>query len=103
MNRHFRRGRIMDGVSYAYLTILAVIATFPLVWIILSSLKSNGELTSNPTGFWPKQFSLESFRTVFGQLHFSTNIINSLIIACSTTVIAVTIAGLGAYAVVRFC
>lgn len=102
MNGHFKKAKIVNGVSYAYLTILAVIATFPLVWIILSSLKSNSELTGNPTGFWPQHFTLDSFRTVFGQLHFSTNIVNSLIVAGSTTVIAVTIAALGAYAVVRF-
>lgn len=102
MNKHFRRGKLMDGAAYLYLTILAVIATFPLLWIVLSSLKPNSELTGNPTGFWPQQFTLDSFRTVFVQLHFSTNIVNSIIVAGSTTLIAVTIAGLGAYAVVRF-
>lgn len=44
-----RRGWFGDTVSYAYLTILAAIAAFPLFWILLSSIKSKGELTRNPT------------------------------------------------------
>ena len=60
----FRRNAFGDTVSYVYLTILAFVATFPLLWIILSSIKAKGELTNDPTAFWPKQISFENFRIV---------------------------------------
>lgn len=87
---------------YIYLTILAVVAAFPLVWILLSSVKSKGEITGNPTGFFPKSITFENFRIVWEQLKFNENILNSVIIAGSTTLIAVIISALGAYGVVRF-
>lgn len=97
-----RRGRLGDTICYIYLTIMAMIAAFPLLWILLSSIKSKGELTAYPTNILPKEITLENFRTVFEQLKFGTNIRNSVIIAGSTTLIAITISALAAYGVVRF-
>lgn len=100
--RLLRRGWFGHTVSYVYLTILAVIATFPLLWILLSSVKGKGEMMSDPTAILPKTVTLDNFRTVIGQLHFGTNIANSVLVAGSTTLIAVFISALGAYGVVRF-
>lgn len=97
-----RRGWLGSTVSYVYLTILAVIATFPLLWVILSSVKGRGEMMSDPTAILPKTFTLDNFRTVIGQLNFGNNIVNSVIVAGSTTLIAIFISALGAYGVVRF-
>lgn len=104
MNRRkmLRRGWFGDTVSYVYLTILAVIAIFPLLWIILSSLKGKGEIASNPTAFFPQVISFENYQIVFGQMGFGTNVLNSILIAGGTTLLAITISCLGAYGIVRF-
>lgn len=97
-----RRGWFGNSLSYVYLTILAAVAAFPLLWILLSSVKGAGELTKNPTAILPKVITLDNFRVVFGQLNFGVNIRNSFIVAGATTLIAVVISALGAYGVVRF-
>lgn len=97
-----RKNRLGESVSYIFLTILALFATFPLVWILLSSIKSKGELTADPTKILPAKLTLEQYITVLQQMHFDRNVLNSVIIASSTTVIAVVISALGAYGVVRF-
>lgn len=100
--RTLRRGFWGDAVSYVYLTVLAILAAFPLLWILLSAVKGKGEITGNPTSILPKQITLENFRIVFEQLNFGTNIKNSVIVAGATTLIALFISALGAYGVVRF-
>lgn len=100
--RLLRRGWLSNAISYTYLTILAIIAAFPLVWIVLSSVKGKGEMIGDPTAFFPKSLTLDNFRTVLEQLHFGSNIANSIVVAMSTTLIAITISALGAYGVVRF-
>lgn len=100
--RLLKRGWLGSAVSYAYLTILSIIAIFPLLWILLSSLKSKGELAGDPTSFLPKSITFDNFRTVFGQLGFGNNVLNSIMVAGATTLIAITISALGAYGVVRF-
>lgn len=73
-----------------------------MVWILLSSVKGKGEITGDPTAFLPKTITFENFRIVWEQLKFNENIVNSIIIAGSTTIIAIIISALGAYGVVRF-
>lgn len=97
-----KQGWLGDSVSYIYLIILSVIAAFPLVWVIMSSIKGKGEIMNDPTSFFPKTISFENFRIVLQQLHFDGNIFNSIIIAGATTIVAITISSLGAYGIVRF-
>lgn len=97
-----RRGWFSATVSYTYLTILAIMAVFPLAWIIMSSLKGKGEIASNPTMFFPQKISFENYRIVFEQMGFGSNVVNSIMIAGGTTIIAITISCLGAYGIVRF-
>jgi len=101
-SKKIKRGWFSSSVSYIYLCILAVFAMFPLLWIILSSIKSKGELSNNPTSIFPKKVSLEYYRVVIEQLDFGTNLINSVIVAGSTTLLAIFISTIGAYGVVRF-
>lgn len=100
--RKLKRGWFGSSISYVYLCILSVVATFPLLWIILSSIKRKGEMSSNPTAFFPKSISFENYRIVIEDLNFGGNLINSLIVAGSTTVLAIFIATIGAYGIVRF-
>lgn len=88
--------------SHVYLLILTFVSVFPLFWIIISSFKSKGELTGDPTAFWPKTWTLDYYTHVINDLKFFVNIKNSVWISLVTTLIAITIASLAAYGIVRF-
>lgn len=89
-------------ISHIYLLLLCFFANFPLLWIMISSVKGKGELTGNPTAFLPKVVTLEYYRHVIFDLGFIVNIRNSVIISIATTGIAITISTLAAYGIVRF-
>lgn len=97
-----KKSKIGNGFCHVYLLFLTVIAMFPLVWIMISSIKGKGELTGDPTAFWPKTFTSSYFIHVIKDLNFIVNIKNSVLISLVTTVIAITIASLAAYGIVRF-
>jgi len=92
----------LDIGAHLVLIIATIVAIFPLVWIIISSIKGKGELTQFPTRFWPQTFTLDYFTHVINDLHFVDNIRNSLVISLSTTVIATIISSMAAYGIVRF-
>lgn len=100
--KFFRHGWLGGLISYTYLSILCVFAAFPLVWIILCSFKASGEMTGDPTAILPKVWTLGNFKVVWEQLNFGQNIGNSILIAGSTTLVAIAVSALGAYGVVRF-
>lgn len=88
--------------SYVYLTILAVLCVFPLLWLLVSAFKNSGEMLANPTTFWPREWTLENFKTVLFTLKFTVNIKNSIIVALSTTLVATFISCMAAYGIIRF-
>lgn len=97
-----KKEKVGNAFCHIYLIVLSLIAVFPLVWVLLCSVKSSGELTSNPTRFFPKHFTLENSTHVIQDLGFAKNIGNSLIIAIITTGIAIVISSMAAYGIVRF-
>lgn len=88
--------------SYAFLTVLAIVCVFPLLWLLVSAFKSSNEMLANPTAFLPKDWTWENFKTVLFTLKFTVNIKNSVIVALWTTVIATFISCLAAYGIIRF-
>jgi ABC transporter, permease protein len=97
-----RKKNSVSIISHIYLLLLCFFAIFPLLWIMISSVKGKGELTGNPTAFLPKVVTLEYYRHVIFDLGFIVNIRNSVIISIATTGIAITISTLAAYGIVRF-
>ena len=89
-------------ISHIYLILLTFVSIFPLVWILISSVKGKGELTGSPTAFWPRTWTLDYYTHVINDLKFFVNIKNSVIISLVTTLIAITVASLAAYGIVRF-
>jgi len=89
-------------IPYAFLIVLAIGAAFPLLWIIISSVKSSTELAHDPLSFWPSEFTLEHYRHVLFDLGAIGNLGNSLVISLSTTVLTIAVSATGAYGIVRF-
>lgn len=97
-----KKGLMLDAFSHIFLLGSTIVAIFPLVWIMLSSLKGKGELTQYPTRFLPNNFTLDYFIHVIKDLNFINNIKNSLLLSLSSTVIAIIISSMAAYGIVRF-
>ncbi len=50
--------------AYVILIPLSLLALVPFVWMILGAFKTGAEIRQIPPTFFPKQFTLENFRTV---------------------------------------
>lgn len=97
-----RRFSLGGAFAYIFLTVVSVVAIFPLLWLLISAFKTSNEMLLNPTTFWPLEWTVENFKTVLFTFKFTTNIQNSLIVSLSTTLIATIISTLAAYGIVRF-
>jgi multiple sugar transport system permease protein len=90
------------GLAYGFLTVLAVVAAFPLAWIVASSFKSSTELANDPLGFVPESFTLDHYVYVLIELGALRNLGNSVLIAVATTVVSIAVSATSAYGIVRF-
>lgn len=64
---------------------VAVVAAFPVLWMVLSSLKTPAETMQTPPVWFPATPSLEAYEAVAGVINAGRSFLNSAIIATATT------------------
>ena len=96
------RRRWVKGITYAFLGIWALIVLFPFYWMILSSVKSYGQYSSE---FVPKFFTLsptiENYLTAFTAVPLAKYLLNTTIFTVATTAIMLGVTVLAAFGLSR--
>lgn len=82
--------------------LLIVVFFFPILWILLSSLKPQSELFTFPLTFFPATPTLENFREAFQSGSFVRYFSNSTFVAVISTVITVLINTMAGYALSKY-
>lgn len=83
------------------LTLVVAFTLFPFYWMVTSSLKDQIDLLASPP-VWFFRPTLSHYREIFADEKVLTAIGNSLIVATSTTILAVLLGAPAAYALARF-
>ncbi|WP_377449159.1 carbohydrate ABC transporter permease [Rhodococcoides fascians] len=87
-------------VGWTVVNVLVLLyALVPLAWIISLSFKSTATIADGK--FIPQSFTLENYKGIFSTNQFTSALVNSIGIGLITTVIAVVIGTMAAYAVAR--
>ncbi|MFN2106444.1 MAG: carbohydrate ABC transporter permease [Candidatus Promineifilaceae bacterium] len=79
---------------------------FPFYWMVSSSFKSQAEIGGREPTYIPSELRLDAYQELFdpndpNYQNFGQAIRNSLVLAIPTSLIAVTLSTLGAYAIAR--
>ncbi len=94
------RVNVQRTVSWNLINILVIIyALLPVLWILSLSLKPTSSVKDGK--LIPAEISFANYKGIFTGDIFSSALINSIGIGLITTVIAVTVGGMAAYAVAR--
>ena len=80
---------------------LAAFVLFPFIWMLLTSLRTEHEVFSNPGNLIPRSFNLRAYADVWSQLPFARLFLNSIIFAGGVTVLSVAFDSMAAYALSR--
>ena len=74
---------------------------FPLVWLVLTSLKSSAEIMRSGAQFWPDTFTLENYRSALFQERILQTAFNTFRIAVASSLLTLAIATPAAYVLAR--
>lgn len=89
-------GGLLEGLALA---VAFVVVVFPIAWMVLTAFKSPADIYQLTLTFTP---TLDNFREVFSaRWQVGAKVLNSLVIAVGTVVIAIPIAVCAAYAFSR--
>lgn len=100
--RRTRARRVLGTVltGYVPLILATLIITLPLIWMVLGSLKTPGELITRDVSILPQNPSLSAYFDATNQIDFPTLFMNSTIVTVVGATIKVLLALTTAYALV---
>lgn len=94
-------GRVMTvGSVYALLIILALIVLFPIIWMVLTSVKSAGEVNNYPPTLLPHHWTIDAYSKVLALYPFVRFLVNSFIISTAVTLGTLISCSMAAFALV---
>lgn len=94
------------NIFYTLLTVIVLILfLFPIYWMVITSLKETSEIFAKVPTFFPKKITLDGYLSqlsVIGSVPLWRQLLNSLIIATTSTLVSATLATFSAYGLARF-
>lgn len=88
--------------NYALMLFFVVLMASPLLWMFVSSIKTNQESTAWPPTLLPQSPTFDAYRDLFQISAFGTYLRNSVIVSVVATVAVIIISLCAAYALSRF-
>lgn len=96
-----RKGEIGKKLGIGLSVIFTVFWLIPYIYVICCSFKPGSEVISVPPSFFPKAFSIENFTGLLERMDALQFLWNSLSVSLISTVIALILGSLAAYAIQR--
>ena len=96
-----RTRRVLKWTGNLLLVVFLVWTLVPFYWMLATSLKKDKEIYGFEATLVPRQPTFDAYRRLFAQTPFVKYLVNSTIIAVSTTAASLVLGCLGAYALAR--
>ena len=96
-----RRKTVRLTLRYILACILVMIFVFPVYWLFIISFKTPDEIFAFPPVWYPKSIQFSNYFVLFKDGDAKT-VLNSLILATTSTIIAMILGTIAAYSLVRF-
>lgn len=96
-----RRPRLSQVALHAGLALWAFHAVYPLVWVLITSLKFTRELYSDPFGL-PRFWKWSNYEEAWVNANMGRYFFNSLAVTAGSTVLLLALASTAAFALARF-
>jgi len=87
--------------SHAILIFFTVIIVYPVLWMVMTSFKTNDEVVTNIWGF-PRIIQWSNYTNAWVQANLGSAMINSTIVSLFTLIIVIGFGSVAAYALARF-
>ena len=85
-----------------FLTLFSIIMMYPMVWMLMTSFKTNADIRMNRTKFFPTEWTLEGYRTAFEKAQIALWFINSMLVVIFITVAVIFTSTLIGYVFAKY-
>ncbi|MBO8163624.1 MAG: carbohydrate ABC transporter permease [Brevibacillus sp.] len=91
----------MRSLQYLIAYVIALVAIYPIFLMLVSSLKTNAEIFSDPLAL-PKSFNLDSYQKLWESVPFDAFLLNSIFVSVVSVALILVFSALAAFYLARF-
>jgi raffinose/stachyose/melibiose transport system permease protein len=99
--RNQRRFSLSSPLIYMVACVVAALTIVPIVFVVIGGFRSTGQIADKPYGL-PHPWLISNYTDILGSSSFWRQIANSVLIACTTTGLAVGFGSMAAFALSRY-
>lgn len=99
--RDTKSDKAFNFVNYIFLTIVALLVIYPLIFVVSASLSNPEFVISGEMWLWPKEFTLDAYDKVFKNKEIINGFVNTLKYTVFGTILNVIMTILAAYPLSR--
>jgi len=101
MNNVQSRSLIFKVILTGAIGLIALFCLAPVLWQVLTSLKTGQEILAIPNRYWPQHYTLDNYTVLFTDRPFLRYILNSGFVSLASTGLCLSIGTPAAYALAR--
>jgi N-acetylglucosamine transport system permease protein len=94
-------GRIFNGFSHLFLVVWAIMVVYPLLWVVMSSLKTDSEVIREPLSLLPKSLQWDNFARAW-TAGIDSFFLNTLLVLVFSVTLTMLLGSMAAYALARY-
>jgi len=99
--KQIKNETIKNAIMWIILGFFLFYTISPLVWLVISSLKTNGELMGAPLAL-PKKLQFQNYINAFEVSGLGRLFLNSIMISITATILNVIVSSMASYAIARY-
>ncbi len=99
--RQATEGRALNVFSHAFLVLWTVMAAGPLLWALMSSFKTSGQILSSPWSL-PHTLHFDNWSRAWGQANIGQFFANTIVVVAFSVVGTMLLGSMAAYVLARF-
>lgn len=86
---------------YFVMAVIIILSVFPILWVIISSFKTNAEILNSPFSL-PGGISFDAFFYLFEKYSFGVYFMNSLLVSVLSTLVSLVFFAMAAYVIAKY-
>ena len=95
------QARLESLASHLILAVFTLVIVYPVVWMLLASLKSNSEIVTNVWGL-PQSLQWENYTGAWESAKLGYALLNSFLVSAGTVILVTVLAALAGFAFAKF-
>lgn len=94
-------GRIFNGFSHLFLAVWAIMVIYPLLWVVMSALKTDSEVIREPLSLIPKSLQWDNFARAW-TAGIDSFFLDTLLVLVFSVTLTMLLGSMAAYALARY-